>query len=64
MKFDLSTWNGITLIFDKFIVTKRARYSYRELELFAELGGYVGLFLGISVMHLKDVFDKFLSYYY
>jgi len=31
------------------------------LELLAEFGGYVGLFLGISVFDLKDVFNTVLQ---
>ena len=36
--------------------------EYTELELLAELGGYVGLFLGISVFHLADAFEKLLNF--
>ena len=46
------------LKFNKFIKVSKTRYAYRELELIAEFGGYVGLFLGISVFHLKEVFHK------
>ena len=51
----------LSLTFSKLIKTTKARYSYRELELLAELGGYVGLFLGISVLSLKDLLAKFLQ---
>ena len=34
-----------------------ARYSYTELELLAEFGGYVGLFLGLSVFSIHQLFD-------
>ena len=53
--------NGLQLAFNKFVTTTKARYAYRELELLAEFGGYVGLFLGISVFNLKDVFDKMVK---
>ena len=43
--------------FNKFIKTTKSRYAYRELEFLAEFGGYVGLFLGISVFHLREVFQ-------
>ena len=43
--------------FNKFIKTTKSRYAYQELELLAEFGGYVGLFLGISVFHLREVFQ-------
>ena len=32
------------------------------LELIAELGGYVGLFLGISVFDINLIVSKVLSY--
>ena len=51
----------VSMTFSKLIKTTKARYSYRELELLAELGGYVGLFLGISVLSLKDLLAKFLQ---
>ena len=47
--------------FSKLIKVTKSRYSYGELELLAEFGGYVGLFLGISVFNLKDVFNKILQ---
>ena len=43
--------------FNKFIKTTISRYAYRELEFLAEFGGYVGLFLGISVFHLRELFQ-------
>ena len=43
--------------FNRFIKTTKARYVYQELEFLAEFGGYVGLFLGISVFHLREVFQ-------
>ena len=46
--------------FNKFIKTTKARYAYRELEFLAEFGGYVGLFLGISVFHLREVFQTLI----
>ena len=48
--------------FNKFIKTTKARYAYRELEFLAEFGGYVGLFLGISVYNLKEIFGKILTF--
>ena len=52
---------GLTLKFNKFIRTTRATHFYGELEMLAEFGGYVGLFLGISVYHLRTTFDKVLG---
>ena len=46
--------------FNKFIKITKARYAYRELEFLAEFGGYVGLFLGISVFHLREAFQRLI----
>ena len=48
----------VIFYFNKFIRTTKSRYSYGALELLAEFGGYMGLFLGISVFQLKDGFNK------
>ena len=53
--------NTTKLNFDKFIKVTKAVYSYTELELLAEFGGYVGLFLGISVYQSSHVVDKILD---
>ena len=52
---------GLILNFNKFIQTTRATHFYGELEMLAEFGGYMGLFLGISVYHLRTTFDKVLG---
>ena len=57
--------NNITssqMNFDKYIKVTKAKYSYTELELLAELGGYVGLFLGLSVFDFRQVIHKILKY--
>jgi len=36
-------------------------YIYSELSLIAEIGGYVGLFLGISVNQVTNLMDFILS---
>ena len=51
----------LQFIFSNLVKTTKSRYSYRELELLAEFGGYVGLFLGISVFNLRDVLEKILQ---
>ena len=45
----------ITLSFTKFIRVSKSDYSYQGLELIAEVGGYVGLFLGISINQLTHL---------
>ena len=47
--------------FNRFIKITRARYVYQELEFLAEFGGYVGLFLGLSVFHLREVLQKLIQ---
>ena len=44
-------------VFNRFIKTTKARYVYRELEFLAEFGGYVGLFLGVSVNQITMLMD-------
>ena len=53
--------NTTRLKFDKFIKVTKAVYSYTELELLAEFGGYVGLFLGFSVFQVSQVVNKILD---
>ena len=50
------------LIFDKYIKVTQSSISYTGLELLAELGGYVGLFLGLSVFDLKHAIYKIINY--
>ena len=53
--------SSLFLRFNKYVKISKARYSYGGLELLAELGGYVGLFLGISVFHLSEAFTKIVQ---
>ena len=53
--------DSIWLNFDKYIKVTTSTYGYTELELLAELGGYVGLFLGLSVFDLRLVFNKIFN---
>ena len=48
--------------FYQYIKVAEASYSYTELELVAEIGGYVGLFLGVSVIDINQIFSKLLNY--
>ena len=60
-KEENDTENAIHLVFDKYIKVTTSTYGYTELELLAELGGYVGLFLGLSVFDLRLVFNKIFN---
>ena len=53
--------NVVNVHFPKFVKVSKTEYSYQELELFAEFGGYVGLFLGVAVVHLADIFEKIMK---
>ena len=52
---------SLVLNFNKFISLSKARIAYGELELLAEFGGYVGLFLGISVFSISDALEKLVK---
>ena len=58
---DAFRWNYIVLNFDKYIKVTKARYAYTELELFAEFGGYVGLFLGVSIYQISEGIPVFMD---
>ena len=45
----------LTLSFQEFVKISKSRPSYTFLELLAEVGGYVGLFLGISINQTFDL---------
>ena len=50
--------NGLGLLeirFQNFIKVSRSRVAYGLLELLAEVGGYVGLFLGISINQVISI---------
>ena len=46
----------LKLEFPKFIKVSKSSFSYTILELIAEVGGYVGLFLGVSINQISDLF--------
>ena len=59
-KIEFAKLNGKTrfkLIFEQFIRVTSSYVSYTALELIAEVGGYVGLFLGFSILHLTHAFE-------
>ena len=62
-----SFWGGqfdfpkLTIKFKKQIIVTYDQYSYIWLNLVAEVGGYVGLFLGFSVFQLTDLMDVLLQ---
>ena len=48
----------VRLTFPKFIKVSKSSWAYGMLELIAEVGGYVGLFLGVSVNQFTLLFKK------
>ena len=56
--------NITDMVFDKFIKVTEAKYTYTELELLAEFGGYVGLFLGVSVFQLCQAVSAIFNLQY
>ena len=51
----------IGIYFDEMIRVSYSYVTYTSLEMIAEIGGYVGLFLGISILHLKDLFSMIID---
>ena len=47
----------VVLNFEQLIQETKTYYTYSELSMIAEIGGYVGLFLGISVNQIPYLFD-------
>ena len=57
-------YSRLILKFEQLIQVTKSHYTYRELSLIAEIGGYVGLFLGTSVNqipYLLYVLKKILA---
>ena len=51
----------LNLYFEKFIRVLETYWAYSGLSLLAEVGGYVGLFLGVSVNQVSYVIRKVLT---
>ena len=47
----------LKVMFSEYIRKGTASYSYTTLSLIAEVGGYVGLFLGCAIIQVSQVFD-------
>ena len=54
---------ALKIYFQHDIKVSKSYWSYSGLSLLAEVGGYVGLFLGISVQQVSNVLEKLLMYY-
>ena len=52
----------VKLYFKDNINVRRNMRAYSEISLFAELGGYVGLLLGFSLLDLKKIINLLLDF--
>ena len=52
---------SLYLSFEQFIKVSRSHISYGGLELLAEVGGYVGLFLGVSIVQVIGLLEIFYN---
>ncbi len=50
----------LKIYFPSQIKFQQSRYTYNIINFLGEIGGYVGLLLGVSVLNLDPVLDKFL----
>ena len=51
----------VRLSFNEYIKKTTSHYSYLTLSLVAEIGGYVGLFLGVSLYQTTDILNSIKS---
>ena len=60
----LNRFNGYSLVylsFEEIIKVNKSYYTYSSLSLFAEISGYIGLFLGICIISKLYHFKHFNS---
>ena len=50
------------IYFNENIKVTKAYHIYSGLSLIAEIGGYVGLFLGVSINQITNLFDVFIQH--
>ena len=50
-----SSFTSLTMEFPKYVRVSSSYYSYNLLELLAEVGGYFGLFLGVSIIQISSL---------
>ena len=47
----------VWIYFEEIINVTKGYYLYSGLSMIAEIGGYVGLFLGVSVNHITTLME-------
>ena len=50
-----------SFLLEEYIKVSKSTYAYTELELMAELGGYVGLFMGFSIFDLRCIINRIIN---
>ena len=51
----------VKILFNELVTISTDQYSYTWLNLVAEVGGYVGLFLGYSVFQMTDLMEVIIQ---
>ena len=62
-EYDSGRYGNCQLILSFYTNIKKTKefYLYTPLSLVAEVGGYIGLFLGVSIYQLTDLFNYLFS---
>ena len=58
---DFYLLGNLTIEFHQFVKVSKSYWEYDAIELIAEVGGYVGLFLGVSVNQIRLPIGKLFS---
>ena len=56
-----ATYANLRIVFPKTIKVYDRSYTYSSLSLLAEIGGYVGLFLGISINQVINLLEYLVA---
>ena len=52
---------NLTLDFHQYVKVSKSFWGYDAIELIAEVGGYVGLFLGVSVNQVRFLIGRLFN---
>ena len=56
-------YGNLRLYFEKYTQVSTSRWAYDWLELLAEVGGYFGLFLGVSINQILSMAKYLVKMY-
>ena len=59
---DNSKKSTMKMYFKKMIQVRRSYLAYSIISMFAEIGGYLGLLLGYSLLDLTNILDKIFNW--